>query len=196
MCVCESSSFFLNRIHGFIYAAIVEMYGFFHFSPCQPYRRNKVISTARGETAFRWFSFPFFFYVYVWYLILCVCVCLTVTTPAFTLMIRRRKKRKKIARTHILSEIKLPNFRISPFVFMIVFALVLYRCALYTLECFACELASICVFLCTHRIRRRRRGKKLSLLARYSEEMKITCASVWLIKILYIFCHLSSGEWT
>lgn len=148
MWVCES--FFASRIHGIIYAAIVEMYGFFHFSPCQPYRRSKVISAAHGETVFRWFCFPFFFYMYLWYLIWCVCA----GSDYASVHLNDKKKNKKENRTnaHIIwnKVTEFPNFRISSFVFVIVFALDLYRCTLNTLERFACELASICVFLCTH----------------------------------------------
>lgn len=82
----------------------------FHFSPCQPYRRSKVISTAHGETVFRWFCFPFFFYMYLWYLIWCVCA----GSDYASVHLNDKKKNKKENRTnaHIIwnKVTEFPNF--------------------------------------------------------------------------------------
>lgn len=126
------------------YVAIVEMYGFFIFLHV-----NLIVVTQSNQHHARWggmllifFSFSTYIYLISDFVYVCVCVH---SDYAFTLMIRKRK-RKKNARTHILSDRKLPNFPISSFVFMIVFALnilpVVYR---YTLERFACKLVSICI---------------------------------------------------
>lgn len=62
MCVCVW--FFFHESHSSYYLrSHCWNVWLFHFSPCQPYRRNKVISTALCETVFRWFSFLFVYMI-------------------------------------------------------------------------------------------------------------------------------------